>query len=39
MCVVGAGTKLGWGDVGEPAEVELSTAADSTEVVEHNGAT
>ena len=31
----GAGTKLGWGAAGEPAEVELSTAGMS-DLVEHN---
>jgi glycolate oxidase FAD binding subunit len=35
VCPVGAGTKLGWGGVGAPAEVELSTAA-MADVVEHN---
>jgi glycolate oxidase FAD binding subunit len=35
VCPVGAGTKLGWGGLGEPADVELSTGA-LAQVVEHN---
>jgi len=35
VCPVGGGTKLGWGGLGEPAELELSTAGLS-DVVEHN---
>ncbi len=35
VCPVGAGTKLGWGGLGEPTDVELSTAG-MREVVEHN---
>ena len=35
VCPVGAGTKLGWGGLGEPADLELSTAG-LRDVVEHN---
>ena len=35
VCPVGGGTKLGWGGLGEPADLELSTAGLS-DVVEHN---
>jgi glycolate oxidase FAD binding subunit len=35
VCPVGGGTKLGWGGLGEPADVELSTTG-LHEVVEHN---
>jgi len=37
VCPVGGGTKLGWGALGEPADVELSTAGLG-DVVEHNEA-
>jgi glycolate oxidase FAD binding subunit len=35
VCPVGGGTKLGWGGLGEPADLELSTAG-LDDVVEHN---
>ena len=35
VCPVGGGTKLGWGGLGEPADLELSTAG-LRDVVEHN---
>lgn len=35
VCPVGGGTKLGWGGLGKPADLELSTAG-LRDVVEHN---